>query len=204
MSKTNLMIYVTPASYSARAAGALPAAKFSCFINSCMVKKSTSCRDTDSKSLYFYNMGVKHFNVRVYGILTNESGQVLVCDELIKGQEITKFPGGGLEFGEGTIDCLKREFMEETGNVVEVTEHFYTTDFYQVSAYNATHQIISIYYRVRPAGDFKITTTQTIFDFADRSEYAQTFRWIDLERISENDFTLPIDKIVGKMLALKK
>ena len=169
-----------------------------------MVKKSAAYHDADCKSRYFYSMAVKHFNVRVYGILTNEKGQALVCDELIKGHEITKFPGGGLEFGEGTIDCLKREFMEETGNVIEVTEHFYTTDFYQVSAYNATHQIISIYYLVKPVGNFKITTTQKIFDFPNKSDYAQTFRWIDLKTISENDFTLPIDKIVGKMLGVKK
>ena len=53
------------------------------------------------------------FNVRVYGLLINENKQVLVSDEYIRGDYITKFPGGGLEFGEGTRDCLKREFMEE-------------------------------------------------------------------------------------------
>ncbi|MFM2327645.1 MAG: hypothetical protein RIR31_1847, partial [Bacteroidota bacterium] len=53
------------------------------------------------------------FNIRVYGILINENKQVLVSDEFIRGMQITKFPGGGLEFGEGTRDCLKREFMEE-------------------------------------------------------------------------------------------
>ena len=40
------------------------------------------------------------FTIRVYGILLHK-GCVLVCDELIKGRHITKFPGGGLEFGEG-------------------------------------------------------------------------------------------------------
>ena len=34
---------------------------------------------------------------------------------------VTKFPGGGMEFGEGTIDCIKRECMEEFGEEVEVT-----------------------------------------------------------------------------------
>jgi 8-oxo-dGTP pyrophosphatase MutT (NUDIX family) len=53
------------------------------------------------------------FNIRVYGILVNEEKKVLVSDELIRGSYITKFPGGGLEFGEGTRDCLQREFMEE-------------------------------------------------------------------------------------------
>ena len=144
------------------------------------------------------------FNIRVYGILINEAQQVLVCDELIKGHPVTKFPGGGLEFGEGTIDCLKREFIEETGFGVEVTGHFYTTDYVQVSAYNPSHQIISIYYMVKPAGDFPLRTTEKIFDFEGRDAYAQTFRWISLEAISENHFTLPIDRLVGKMLSQKK
>src|SRR5688572_2039073 len=67
------------------------------------------------------------FNVRVYGICFNEKMELLVTDEIIRDQEVSKFPGGGLEFGEGTIDGLKREFIEETGNEVDVSEHFYTT-----------------------------------------------------------------------------
>lgn len=149
-------------------------------------------------------MAVSYFNIRVYGILISGQQEVLVCDELIKGMPVTKFPGGGLEFGEGTIDCLKREFLEETGNAVEITGHFYTTDYFQLSAYNPSHQIISIYYMVKPAGGFPIAATEKIFDFEDGKEYAQTFRWIPLSTISENDFTLPIDRIVGRMLAQKK
>ncbi|HET9278185.1 MAG TPA: NUDIX domain-containing protein [Flavitalea sp.] len=53
------------------------------------------------------------FNIRVYGILINEKKQVLVSDEFIRGSYYTKFPGGGFEFGEGTGNCLKREFKEE-------------------------------------------------------------------------------------------
>jgi 8-oxo-dGTP diphosphatase len=148
-------------------------------------------------------MAAKHFNVRVYGILINDSDQVLVCDELIKGHEITKLPGGGLEFGEGTIDCIKREFIEETSHEIEVVEHFYTTDFYQKSAYNASHQIISIYYLVTPKNDFKVLMTDKIFDFKNKTDYDQTFRWIELKDISEDDFTLPIDKKVGALLKEK-
>ena len=90
------------------------------------------------------------FNIRVYGILVNEKKQVLVSDEYIRGNYYTKFCGGGLELGEGTIDCLKREFMEEMKLKIEVTGHLYTTDFYQQSAFNPAHQIISIYYHVNP------------------------------------------------------
>ncbi|MBK9571159.1 MAG: NUDIX domain-containing protein [Chitinophagaceae bacterium] len=86
------------------------------------------------------------FNLRVYGILINE--KKMVSDELIRGSSLTKFPGGGLEFGEGTRDCLQREFMEEMGLKVTVNDHIYTTDYFQVSAFNPAHQIVSIYYWV--------------------------------------------------------
>ena len=74
------------------------------------------------------------FNIRVYGILFGEGKKVLVSDEFIRGNYYTKFPGGGLDFGEGTRDCLKREFKEEMDLDVLVTDHLYTTDLIQMSA----------------------------------------------------------------------
>ena len=71
------------------------------------------------------------FNVRVYGVLITEENAVLVADELVCDMRITKFPGGGLEYGEGTRDCLKREFREELSLQVEILEHIYTTDYFQ-------------------------------------------------------------------------
>src|SRR6185295_18579844 len=94
------------------------------------------------------------FNLRVYGILLGENKQVLVSDEYIRGGYYTKFPGGGLEFGEGTLECLVREFQEEINLEVEVVEHIYTTDFFQISAFDNKSQIISIYYLVNPISAF--------------------------------------------------
>jgi len=76
------------------------------------------------------------FNVRVYGILIDEQHRLLVSDEFIRGNYITKLPGGGLEIGEGTRDGLAREFMEEANLKITVGDHFYTTDFFQISAFN--------------------------------------------------------------------
>lgn len=148
-------------------------------------------------------MEITRFNIRVYGLLINEQDQILVSDELIKGHYITKFPGGGLEFGEGIIDCLKREFMEETNNEIEVVDHFYTTDFFQQSAYNPSHQIISIYYLVKPGHNFQLITQTTPFEFVHHQDEAQSFRWIDLKNINVEDFSLPIDKIVAELLIKK-
>lgn len=35
-----------------------------------------------------------------------------------------KFPGGGLEYGEGVLECLHREFDEELNVKIDVIEHF--------------------------------------------------------------------------------
>ena len=85
------------------------------------------------------------FNVRVYGILI-DGNRLLVSDEKHRDISFTKLPGGGLQFGEGTVDCLKREFLEETSLEVEIISHFYTVDFFQPSAFNPQQQVISIYY----------------------------------------------------------
>ncbi len=129
------------------------------------------------------------FNIRVYGIWV-QNGNILVNEELIRGNKVIKLPGGGLQLGEGTIDCLKREWQEELGLDIEVLEHFYTTDFYQPSAFDNS-QVISIYYFVSAQKPALIVNTE-----ANERTY-----WTDLKDISANTFTLPIDKIVGYMLA---
>jgi ADP-ribose pyrophosphatase YjhB (NUDIX family) len=147
------------------------------------------------------------FNIRVYGILVNEEKQVLVSDEFIRGKYYTKFCGGGLEKGEGTRDCLKREFMEEMNLNVEVADHLYTTDFYQQSAFDPAHQIISIYYRVRALEEIRIPLRSAAFEFDETqlkiyeaTGEIETFRFINWENFSEESVTLPIDKIVAKLV----
>jgi ADP-ribose pyrophosphatase YjhB (NUDIX family) len=150
------------------------------------------------------------FNLRVYGVLINEKRQVLVSDEYIRGGYYTKFPGGGLEIGEGTRDCLKREFKEEMDLNVEIGEHLYTTDFYQVSAFNPAQQIISIYYSVNPLEEIKVPLRTKEFDFDEhqmeiyhKTKMTETFRFIDWDDFSEDRVTLPIDKIVASLIKRK-
>jgi len=147
------------------------------------------------------------FNIRVYGILVNDQQQILVSDEYIRGNYYTKFPGGGLEFGEGTRDCLKREFKEEMDLDVEVGEHIYTTDYFQISAFNPKDQLISIYYFVKALEEIKVPLRDKLFDFDEQQleVYKQrgeteTFRFIDRHSFSEESVTLPVDKIVAGMI----
>lgn len=148
-------------------------------------------------------MGSPGFNVRVYGLLVHE-GCVLVADELIRGQHITKFPGGGLEFGEGTRDCLIREVREEIGVEAIDVEHFYTTDFFQMSAFRADQQIISIYYTFQVADPRAIKVVQEPFDGITGPGDQEVFRWLDLSRARAEDVTLPIDRVVLALLLTKR
>lgn len=143
---------------------------------------------------------MKRFNIRVYGILINAHNAVLVTDEYRMGRAITKFPGGGLEFGEGTIDCIRRELYEELNEEIEVISHFYTTDFFQVSAFNEEDQLISIYYRIKFRRDAAPPVKQKKFDFKEKREGEQTFRWILLRDLEPADFTFPVDRKVAEML----
>ena len=133
------------------------------------------------------------FNVRVYGILINEKKQVLVS--------------GGLEFGEGTRDCLKREFLEEMNLNIEVTRHLYTTDFFQKSAFHPQQQIISIYYLVNALEPISVPLRSQAFDFDEQQlkvyaamQMTETFRFIDWEKFSPESVTLPIDKVVARLI----
>jgi len=146
-------------------------------------------------------------SVRVYGILINERQQVLVSDEFIRGNYYTKFPGGGLEIGEGTRDCLKREFLEEMNLKVEVGRHIYTTDIYQQSAFNNAHQILSIYYAATALEEITVPLRTNPFDFDEaqlkiyeEKKQIETFRFIDWDSFSADAVTLPLDKIAANII----
>ncbi len=150
------------------------------------------------------------FNVRVYGILINERKEVLVADEYIKGMFITKFCGGGLEFGEGTKECLKREFKEEMNIEVTVGNHFYTTDFFQESAFKRGQQVISIYYRVIPLIPLQLPVSPvplekeiTELQGGQSPTPPESFRFVSWQDFSAGSLTLPIDKYVAEMIKNK-
>ena len=139
-------------------------------------------------------MTISRIIVRVYGIWIDENNEVLLSKELYKGNPMTKFPGGGLEMGEGPIEGLKREWKEELGVDIDMLEHFYTTDFFQKSAFHEDAQILSIYYRVAPEGEINLELD------AEPEEGKEAFRKIHLNELAEDDVTFPIDKVVVSLL----
>lgn len=137
------------------------------------------------------------FNIRVYGIIINEKNEVLVSDEYRFGRSFTKFPGGGLQWGEGTVECLKRELQEELGLDAEIGELFYVNEFSQISAFSENDQLFGFYFRVKSIVFNEIPTSNHELPLTQEGE---KFRWIAVAEISEDDMTFPLDKIVAGML----
>ena len=147
---------------------------------------------------YLYNMA--QITIRVYGLWIDEQHRILISDERIGQHEFTKFPGGGLETGESTLDALQREWIEELNLPINIVGDFYTTDFLQWSAFKAETQVISIYYRVVPQiePNVKLHTKKQAFTYiGDREE---SFRWVKLNDLTPEMLSFPIDKKVVSLL----
>lgn len=100
------------------------------------------------------------FNVRIYFFLLAGAGpidrvtlgdRVLLSDEIIGGRPYTKWPGGGLEFGEGPIDCVQREALEELGFAIAVGPLVHATGSFVRSAFRPVEQVLCQYYMARAA-----------------------------------------------------
>lgn len=142
--------------------------------------------------------GIKAYNLRVYGILFSEDKKLLVSHEEMHGRSFTKFPGGGHEFGESLVSGLKREFKEELNIELDSIAHFYTTDFFQVSAFNNQEQLISVYYLVESKQANEINDGMNAID-----NPRNTFYWKRINELNENSFTFPVDKLVLEKLKAK-
>jgi len=142
---------------------------------------------------------LRNFVVRVYGLAINKTAQILLSDEYLFDRRMTKFPGGGLEFGEGPEDCIKREALEEFGQDVEIIGHFYTTGFFQRALFFENHQLLSIYYRIRFREEPRFRISDKAFDFNDVNG-SQSFRWAGIDDLTDDDLSFPVDKYVLGLL----
>ena len=138
------------------------------------------------------NKSIDSFNIRVYALIV-EDDTVLISKELIKGEIVLKFPGGGVEYGEGIIDALQREANEELSQELEEITHFYTTDFFQESSFRKSDQLISIYYTAKLSTLLLNKVNKPIQD-------QPVFIWKNIQELKVDDLHFPIDKKVLEML----
>ncbi len=133
------------------------------------------------------------FTIRVYGVFI-QNQKLCLSREKIQNELVVKFPGGGLEYGEGTRECLQREILEETGQEIKTGAHFYTTDFFQPSIFH-THpvQVISIYYFAVFLYPESLKTIATELK-------EEGIFWIPMTDVSPEILQLPIDQVVVEKL----
>lgn len=146
---------------------------------------------------------IDKYIIRVYGLIINSNNEILISDEYQLNTRMTKFPGGGMEFGEGTIDCLRREAIEEFGQEVDVLDHFYTTDYFQPTEFYNKGQLVSIYYFAQFKDEIKFTISDKPFNFIKEVNGAQSFRWEKISRLNSAHFTFPIDQKIVNLLKEK-
>jgi ADP-ribose pyrophosphatase YjhB (NUDIX family) len=138
------------------------------------------------------NRKIKSFNLRVYALII-ERDSILVSRELIGGKYLYKFPGGGLQYGEGLIEGLQRESMEEMNQNLKNIKHFYTTDFFQQSQFDSKDQLIAIYYKAKLTLKINNKLKVPIKDFP-------VFEWKKITDFSDKELHFPTDKFVFNLL----
>ena len=138
------------------------------------------------------NKGISAFNIRVYALILHKKN-ILLSRELIQNKLIYKFPGGGVELGEGIVDALQREAKEEMGQHLKHITHFYTTDFFQRSSFDSSEQLVSVYFKASLSKDLHNRLETPVKD-------QPVFEWKRLIDLNEEDLHFPIDQKVLKMI----
>lgn len=132
---------------------------------------------------------INKINVRVYAAAIKDE-KVLVLFEEYAGEHLMKLPGGGLEFGEGVVECLHREFEEELNCQIRIIDHLYTQENFVQSRFRDNEQLLTIYYLVEIIDNNEFLIIDPLIEKID---------WIPIDQ-NENPFQLPVDKIAFEKL----
>lgn len=83
------------------------------------------------KGIARFAKGKDYIGVGVGAIIINDKGELFLAKRGPKAKNergTWEFPGGGIEFGEIMVDCIKREIFEEYGIKIELTDQLEAID----------------------------------------------------------------------------
>jgi len=133
------------------------------------------------------------FNVRVYFLLWDaDRKRLLFSREKIGDTMYLKFPGGGLERGEGTRDCAIREGMEELGVDIIPLELLGITENFVPSLFKNGEQILAVYY-LAACNDY---TAITAASSPVNDDHYEGMIWCQPEVFDQLQLELASDKIM--------
>ena len=109
----------------------------------------------------------------------------------------TKFPGGGVQYGEGIIDALKREFKEELNAEITSSEFLFFNDFFQESLFHKNVQVICFYYIVKCSDITHLGREKYETPMREKGEKQ---RWIQCATLNPEILRFPTDRMALKAL----
>jgi 8-oxo-dGTP diphosphatase len=83
--------------------------------------------------------------IRVCGLCIIDEKILLVNHSGITRTNFWSPPGGGLNYEEPAVTCLRREFMEETGLQIEVKDFLFASEFIKTPLH-----AVELFFRVHP------------------------------------------------------
>jgi len=140
---------------------------------------------------------MNQFNLRVYGFIINKNQEVLLSDEYRFESFFTKFPGGGVEYGEGITNALNREFMEELNVEIESCKLIYFNEYFQESVFMEGVQVTCFYYLVKCKDIQDIGSKSYTIPFKEEGEKQ---RWIKINELQDKDLNFKMDRIAFNKL----
>lgn len=84
---------------------------------------------------------------RVNGVLIRDDKILMIKHMMGKGKFLWNVPGGGMKYGSSAAENLKREFLEETGLLVEVSNFLFTYEYLKKPLH-----AVELYFEVKEVG----------------------------------------------------
>jgi 8-oxo-dGTP pyrophosphatase MutT (NUDIX family) len=131
------------------------------------------------------------FNIRVYALVV-KNNRLLISEEQHGGFFLRKFPGGGLQFGEGVLQALHRELKEELDADVDSASLLCVTEDFVVSFLNNKQQVIGVHYLVDLKQDYSDDFLKN--NHLELENGHIQFKWVLIDSLTAEDFTSTVDK----------